>query len=141
MPRAISNTFSGLTTTAAPETTSGKELTFEDTTGVRHATEVHELGLFTEDETRAAFAAAGLRVVHETESPSNRGLFVARSDMATWLRWLSDALPLTYAYDALARVAGDGPYGARFSADVGVVVGAVLVALALGAATLRRRTP
>src|SRR5690242_7243668 len=68
------------------------------------------------------------------------GLFVTRGEMAPWLRWLSDALPLTYAYDALARVAAAGPYGTRFSADVAVVVGSVLVALALGAATLRRRT-
>ena len=28
-----------------------------------------------------------------------------RDAMATWLRWISDALPLTYAYDALARTA------------------------------------
>ena len=32
------------------------------------------------------------------------GLFVARAQMAGWLRAISDALPLTYAYDALARV-------------------------------------
>ena len=33
---------------------------------------------------------------------------------STLLR-ISDVLPLTYAYDALARVAGAGPYGARSS--------------------------
>jgi ABC-2 type transport system permease protein len=68
------------------------------------------------------------------------GLFVARADMARWLQLVSDALPLTYAYDALARVARGGPYGGRFGADVGVTVVGALVALALGAATLRRRT-
>jgi ABC-2 type transport system permease protein len=68
------------------------------------------------------------------------GLFVARGQMAQWLQWLSDALPLVYAYDALARVARGGEYGARFGADVAVTVGAALLALALGAATLRRRT-
>jgi ABC-2 type transport system permease protein len=68
------------------------------------------------------------------------GLFVAREQMAEWLQWLSDALPLVYAYDALARVAAGGGYGARFGADVAVTVGAALLALALGAATLRRRT-
>jgi len=67
------------------------------------------------------------------------GLFVARGDMATWLRWISDALPLTYAYDALAHTASD-TFDARFGADVGVVCGCILLALALGAATLRRRT-
>jgi len=67
------------------------------------------------------------------------GLFVARSSMAGWLRWISDALPLTYAYDALAHTAAD-TFDARFAADVSVIGGAVVVALALGAATLRRRT-
>jgi ABC-2 type transport system permease protein len=68
------------------------------------------------------------------------GLFVARNEMARWLQWVSDGLPLVYAYDALTRVARDGPYGLRFGADIAVTVGAALLALALGAATLRRRT-
>ena len=68
------------------------------------------------------------------------GLFVARSDMAEWLRVVSALLPLTYAYDALAKVAAGGPYGTRFVVDVAVVLGSIVVALALGAATLRRRT-
>lgn len=68
------------------------------------------------------------------------GLFVARDQMARWLQWISDALPLVYAYDALARVARGGGYGNRFVVDVVVTVGAALLALALGAATLRRRT-
>jgi len=68
------------------------------------------------------------------------GLFVARSEMAGWLRAVSDVLPLTYAYDALAKVAVGGPFGARFLADVAVTAGSIVAALALGAATLRRRT-
>ncbi len=54
---------------------------------------------------------------------------------------ISAVLPLTYAYDALAKVAAGGPYGWRFVLDVGVTIGATLVALALAAATLKRRTP
>ena len=68
------------------------------------------------------------------------GLFVARHDMARWLRAISDVLPLTYAYDALARVADARPYGGWFAADVAVTVVGALLALLLGAATLRRRT-
>jgi ABC-2 type transport system permease protein len=68
------------------------------------------------------------------------GLFVARASMATWLRWVSDALPLTYAYDALAHTASDS-LDSRFAVDVAVVCGCILLSLALGAATLRRRTP
>ena len=68
------------------------------------------------------------------------GLFVSRGEMAGWLRAISDALPLTYAYDALAHTAADTLDG-RFAADVAVVCGCIVLALALGAATLRRRTP
>jgi ABC-2 type transport system permease protein len=67
------------------------------------------------------------------------GLFVAPESMATWLRWISYALPLTYAYSALAHTAAD-TFDARFAVDVAVIAGSVVAALALGAATLRRRT-
>ncbi len=68
------------------------------------------------------------------------GLFVARDEMATWLQWISAVMPLTYAYDALARAAAD-TLDARFAADVAIVCGFIVLSLALGAATLRRRTP
>ena len=67
------------------------------------------------------------------------GLFVARDEMATWLRAISYALPLSYAYDALARTAADD-LDARFALDVAVVAGCIVLAVALGAATLRRQT-
>jgi len=69
------------------------------------------------------------------------GLFVARDQMAEWLQWVSAVLPLTYAFDALDRAAHESTLGPRFWADVGIVIGAMLLALVLGAATLRRRTP
>ena len=67
------------------------------------------------------------------------GLFVSRQEMAAWLHTLSGALPMTYAYDALARVSvGQG--GGRLVLDIAIVVGVMGLALALGALTLRRRT-
>jgi ABC-2 type transport system permease protein len=68
------------------------------------------------------------------------GLFVARDQMAGALEAVSYALPLTYAYDALDRVASDGSLGSRGTVDVLVTCGVILLSLALGAATLRRRT-
>ena len=68
------------------------------------------------------------------------GLFVARDQMAGALEAVSYALPLTYAYDALDRVTSDGSLGGRGTVDVLVTCGVILLALALGAATLRRRT-
>jgi ABC-2 type transport system permease protein len=68
------------------------------------------------------------------------GLFVPRAQMAGALDVLAGALPLTYAYDSLHRLAVDGTLGARGTLDVVVLAGAIALALALGAATLRRRT-
>ena len=68
------------------------------------------------------------------------GLFVARDQMAGALEAVSYALPLTYAYDALDRVTSDGSLDGRGTMDVLVTCGVILLALALGAATLRRRT-
>jgi ABC-2 type transport system permease protein len=68
------------------------------------------------------------------------GLLVARDQMAGWLQVVSDVLPLTWAVDALQRVASSATADGRVWADVGIVAGAALLALALGAGTLRRRT-
>jgi len=67
------------------------------------------------------------------------GLFVPRDQMATWLRVISYLLPLTYAFDALARTASNQLDG-RFALDVAVVAGCIVLAVVLGAATLRRQT-
>ncbi len=69
------------------------------------------------------------------------GLFVPREEMAPLLDWISYALPLTYAFEALQRVTVEGSLGSTGTVDVAVTVGATLAALALGALTLRRRTP
>ena len=68
------------------------------------------------------------------------GLLVPTDQMATLLYWISFALPMTYAYDALAHATAD-ELDARLVLDVAVVVGAIALSLVLGAATLRRRTP
>jgi ABC-2 type transport system permease protein len=67
------------------------------------------------------------------------GLFIPRAEMASWLHAISYLLPLTYAYDALARTASD-QLNVRFAVDVVVVCACILLSLALAAATLRRRT-
>jgi ABC-2 type transport system permease protein len=69
------------------------------------------------------------------------GLIVPRDEMAEWLQWLSAVMPFTYAYDALSRAATDSTLGGAFWLDVAIVCGATLLALVLGAGTLRRRTP
>lgn len=67
------------------------------------------------------------------------GLFVPRGEMAGWLHAISYALPLTYAYDALARTAADNLDG-RLALDIAVVLACIALAVTFGATTLRRRT-
>ena len=68
------------------------------------------------------------------------GLLVSRDDMAGFLQVVAAVLPLTYAYDGLARVTTTG-FDSTALRDLIVVIGSTLLALALGATTLRRRTP
>ena len=69
------------------------------------------------------------------------GLFVPRNRMAGWLHAISWLMPLTYAYDALARATRPARLGGAMAADVIAVVAFTIAALVLGALTLRRRTP
>ena len=48
-------------------------------TGIEHASEIHELGLFTNEEMLACFHAAGLSAAYDPAGLSNRGLYLARS--------------------------------------------------------------
>ncbi len=68
------------------------------------------------------------------------GLLVPREQMAGWLQAVSDVLPLTYAVEALQEVGASADPTGTMWRDVGVVAGVALLALALAAATLRRRT-
>jgi SAM-dependent methyltransferase len=49
-----------------------------DSSGIRHASEVHELGLFTPAELLRTFREAGLQVDHDPKGLTDRGLYVAR---------------------------------------------------------------
>jgi ABC-2 type transport system permease protein len=69
------------------------------------------------------------------------GLLIARSDLPAVLHGISDVLPLSYAVDAMVHVSSSPDAAGAALADVGVVVGFVVVAIALGSLTLRRRTP
>jgi ABC-2 type transport system permease protein len=99
------------------------------------------LGLFLSAFARTEFQAVQFMPAFVLPQILLCGLLVPRDQMAEWLQWLSALLPFTYAYDALERAATEADLGARFWLDVAVVLGVTLLALALGAATLRRRTP
>jgi ABC-2 type transport system permease protein len=68
------------------------------------------------------------------------GLFVARDQLPTVLEKVSDVLPLSYATDAMKTLTRTSATGDVWQ-NVAVVTAFALGALALGAATLKRRTP
>ncbi len=98
------------------------------------------LGLFVSAFARTEFQAVQFMPALVTPQMILCGLFVARDDMADLLYAVSYTMPLTYAYEALSRVTIEGSLGAQGTVDVVVTAAATVLALALGAATLRRRT-
>jgi len=68
------------------------------------------------------------------------GLLVPREQMPDILRWISDVLPLSYAVDAMRRVTVSTAVNGDLVTDLGRIVGCMALAVALGAATLRRRS-
>jgi ABC-2 type transport system permease protein len=69
------------------------------------------------------------------------GLFVDRDSMAGWLHAISNVLPMTYAVQALQELQHNSSATNILWRDLGIVVGCIVLALTLAAATLRRRTP
>jgi ABC-2 type transport system permease protein len=69
------------------------------------------------------------------------GLLAPRERMARVLEITSYAMPLTWAYDALARAVTERDPGVKVARDAAIVLGVALVSLGLAATTLRRRTP
>lgn len=98
------------------------------------------LGLFASAFARTEFQAIQLMPVVVLPQLLLCGLFHPRDEMATVLRWVSDALPVSYAVEALRLVARSPSAGGDYVRDVLVIAAFVLGALVLGAATLRRRT-
>lgn len=68
------------------------------------------------------------------------GLFAPREAMAEPLQWLSNVLPLTYAVEGMQQVTASSDITGTLVLDLAVIGGCILGFLALGAATLPRRS-
>ncbi len=104
------------------------------------------LGLFVSAFARTEFQAVQFMPLLVIPQILLCGLFVPRDQMPPVLEAISDVLPLSYAVDAMTAVAtttstGFGGVDGSVWSDLAVVVGFAVAGLALGAATLRRRTP
>jgi ABC-2 type transport system permease protein len=98
------------------------------------------LGLFLSAFARTEFQAVQFMPAFVLPQFLLAGLLVPRDEMARVLEAVSAVLPMTYAYDALARATADD-LGGRLAFDATVIAGFTVLALVLGATTLRRRTP
>ena len=97
------------------------------------------LGLFTSAFARTEFQAVQFMPALVFPQLLLCGLLEPRDQMARVLEIVSWGLPLSYSYSALDRVTR-GVYGPQLVGYVLAVVAFTLVALVLGALTLRRRT-
>ena len=98
------------------------------------------LGLFLSAFARTEFQAVQFMPAFLLPQILLCGLLVPRDQMARPLELLSYVLPMTYAYDALSRVAASSTVTVEVWRDAVILIGATALSLALGAATLRRRT-
>jgi ABC-2 type transport system permease protein len=98
------------------------------------------LGLFVSAFARTEFQAVQFLPAFILPQVLLCGLLAARDHMARVLEIVSWGLPLSYAYGALDRVTR-GVYGPKLAGYVLATLGFTLLALVLGALTLRRRTP
>jgi ABC-2 type transport system permease protein len=103
------------------------------------------LGLFVSAFARTEFQAVQFMPAIVIPQILLCGLFIPRDELPPVLAWISDLLPLSYAVDAMTAVATTtsdafGGVDSSVWGDLAVVTGFTVAALALGAATLRRRT-
>ncbi|WP_086845920.1 ABC transporter permease [Amycolatopsis kentuckyensis] len=99
------------------------------------------LGLFVSAFARTEFQAIQFLPVFVLPQFLLCGLFVPRGEMGWVLGAVSDVLPLSYAVDALTQVTRSAEVDGTLVRNIGIIAGCAVLALLLGAATLRRRTP
>jgi ABC-2 type transport system permease protein len=98
------------------------------------------LGLFASAFARTEFQAVQFMPAFVLPQVVLGGLFIPRDQMATWLEWISNVLPLSYAIDAMRELTTNAELTDVLLRDIGIIAGCMVLALILGAATLRRRT-
>ncbi|GAA3524396.1 ABC transporter permease [Nocardioides daeguensis] len=97
------------------------------------------LGLFVSAFARTEFQAVQFLPAIVVPQILLCGLIVPRDRLPRVLERIADVMPLTWAVDAMEHLATTARTGAVWR-DLGIVVAFAVAALALGAATLRRRT-
>jgi ABC-2 type transport system permease protein len=99
------------------------------------------MGLFASAFARTEFQAVQFMPAFVMPQVLLCGLFVPRDQMASVLSGISDVLPLSYAVDALSQVTRSDEVDGTLVRNLLIVAVCIVLALLLGAATLRRKTP
>ena len=99
------------------------------------------LGLFVSAFARSEFQVVQFMPVVVFPQILLCGLFAPRGSMQPVLEYVSNVLPMSYAVDGMGEVLRSADPTGDFVRDLVVMAGSALLVLALGAATLRRRTP
>jgi ABC-2 type transport system permease protein len=99
------------------------------------------LGLFVSAFARSEFQAVQFMPAVVLPQVLLCGLFVPREQMVGWLQAISDVLPMSYAVEALTEVGTQTTATPLMWRDLTIILAAAVIALMLGAATLRRRSP
>jgi len=98
------------------------------------------LGLFVSAFARTEFQAVQFMPAVVIPQILLCGLFIPRDQLPQALEWVSNVLPLSYAVDAMQTLTETAATTDVWR-DLAVVAAYAVAGLALGAATLRRRTP
>ncbi|MGI5419122.1 ABC transporter permease [Actinomadura luteofluorescens] len=98
------------------------------------------LGLFASAFARTEFQAVQFMPAFVLPQLLLCGLIVPRGEMASWLQAIADVLPLSYAVEGMQEISASPDFTGTLAMDVSVIAAFVVVALLLGAVTLRRRS-
>jgi ABC-2 type transport system permease protein len=67
------------------------------------------------------------------------GLFIPRDQMANFLQYFADVMPITYIVKAVQEVQSIASWTTNLTVDLAVIIGFTAIALVLGAASLRSK--
>lgn len=96
------------------------------------------LGLFASAFARNEFQAVQFMPAFILPQFLTCGLFISRDQMAPFLRYFSDVMPITYVVDGMKQVQAHVSWTSTLTLDVCVIAVFIVAALVLGAGSLRR---
>lgn len=98
------------------------------------------MGLFTSAFAKTEFQAVQFLPAFILPQLLLCGLFIVRSEMAQFLHWLSNIMPLTYSVEAMKIITVYPNWTSELTKDLIIVASFAITALILASATIRRKS-